>query len=68
MGAERLVKEGVEKEITGATRRIQPDLQLIAERHEFIDFGDDAALLSEGREGNLDSVHLLCREMFDCSR
>ncbi len=36
-------------------------LQPVAQRHQFIDLGDDAVLFHEGWEGDLDFSELTCR-------
>ena len=51
MPARKLVTQrGFEKTIAGAICGSKPSLRPVAERHDFIDLGDDAVLLGEGRE------------------
>ena len=38
--------------------------QLVAQRHQFVYFGDDAVLLGEGWEGNRKSINDWARDIF----
>ena len=44
------MQDGVEKALACVGTGGEPLFQLVAETHEFIDFGDDAVLFGEWRE------------------
>src|SRR6266540_579044 len=49
---ERLGNERVQQATARVVARGQAGLELVAERHQLVHLGDDAALLGEGRKGN----------------
>jgi hypothetical protein len=58
-----LMKQSVEQAAAGHVTGGETRLQSIAQRHQFIDLGDDAVLLGEGWEGDrclLDQTNIKC--------
>ena len=51
------MKEGFEKAGAGVVCSVETSLQTVAERHEFVNPGNDAILLSEGWNGDSYPIH-----------
>ena len=49
---QRLVQKGVEQVAAGIVACGEAHFQLVAEGHQFINFGDDAVFFGQGREGD----------------
>ena len=49
-GSKRLVQQRVEQAAAGGFAGGKAGFQPVAQRHQFVDFGDDAVLFGEGRD------------------
>ena len=57
---EEMPRGGVRKLALRGLRGRKPGLQAVAERHQFIHFGDDAALFDEWRKSQYNLFDLCC--------
>ena len=63
----RFGEEGVEEAAAGGGGGGEARFQLVAQRHQRIDLGDNAVLLGERREGNAGSSPAAVELMFGCA-
>ncbi len=60
------MQHGFEQTAAFILRGCELGVQLVTQRHQFIDLGDDAVLFSEGWDGNWHRCYRFCIEM--CQR